>query len=114
MILSPRGPFRLFSCPSCLLSVAFQGALAAVKAAAVAGSSVLELCKIGDTKIETAAAGVYRKAGKDGLKIEKGIAFPTCVSVNHVVCHASPLESDPKVTLAAGDVVKMCRLSLFF
>ena len=39
-------------------------------------------------------------------KIEKGIAFPTCISVNHCVCHFSPLQSEDK-TLATGDVVKI-------
>lgn len=39
-------------------------------------------------------------------KIERGIAFPTCISVNNTVCHFSPLASDETV-LAEGDVVKM-------
>ena len=39
--------------------------------------------------------------------IVTGIAFPTCISVNHCVCHFSPLKSDPDVTLADGDLVKM-------
>lgn len=36
-----------------------------------------------------------------------GIAFPTCVSVNNCVCHFSPLKSDPIVTLANGNLVKV-------
>ena len=36
-----------------------------------------------------------------------GVAFPTCISLNNVVCHHCPLESDPVVTLKDGDVVKM-------
>ena len=39
-------------------------------------------------------------------KIEKGIAFPTCLSVNNTVCHFSPLASDEAV-LEEGDVLKM-------
>lgn len=38
--------------------------------------------------------------------LEKGVAFPTCVSVNNVVGHYSPLEGDT-VTLQEGDVVKV-------
>ena len=44
-------------------------------------------------------------------KIERGIAFPTCISVNNTVCHFSPLASDDSV-LEANDVVKMS-VSLF-
>lgn len=39
--------------------------------------------------------------------MRKGVAFPTCVSVNHVICHFSPLKSDPDVILSDGDVVKV-------
>ncbi len=39
-------------------------------------------------------------------KIEKGIAFPTCVSVNNTVCHFSPLAGDETI-LATNDIVKM-------
>jgi methionine aminopeptidase len=46
---------------------------------------------------------MYKNSKK---KIDKGVAFPTCVSVNNTVCHFSPLASDETV-LAANDVVKM-------
>jgi len=38
-----------------------------------------------------------------------GIGFPTCVSVNNVVCNFSPLRSDPEAstTLKNGDMVKI-------
>ncbi len=39
-------------------------------------------------------------------KIEKGVAFPTCISINNTVCHFSPLAGDETV-LAANDIVKM-------
>ena len=39
-------------------------------------------------------------------KIERGVAFPTCISVNNTVCHFSPLASDETV-MEAGDVLKM-------
>ena len=32
-----------------------------------------------------------------GAAIDKGVAFPTCVSVNECVCHNSPLASEPQV-----------------
>lgn len=38
--------------------------------------------------------------------MEKGVAFPTCVSVNDVIGHFSPLKGESKV-LKAGDVAKI-------
>jgi curved DNA binding protein len=48
-----------------------------------------------------AASKVFK--GKDMLK---GVAFPTCVSVNATVGHYCPL-ADDKAVLAAGDVAKV-------
>ncbi|XP_043708289.1 ERBB-3 BINDING PROTEIN 1 isoform X2 [Telopea speciosissima] len=39
-------------------------------------------------------------------KIERGVAFPTCVSINNTVCHFSPLASDEMV-LQEGDLLKI-------
>jgi curved DNA binding protein len=70
----------------------------------VAGKSVLELCKLGDSTIESIAKTVYNKG-----KVQKGIAFPTCVSPNEYVAHLAPLESDPeaKIELKQGDLVRI-------
>jgi len=66
------------------------------------GASIYELCKKGDELIEAETKSVYTK----NKKMEKGVAFPTSVSVNNVVGHFSPLESDSAV-LKEGDVVKI-------
>jgi methionine aminopeptidase len=68
------------------------------------GANLLAICKLGDAFIEEELKGVYTKG-----KIPKGIAFPTTISPNHVVCHWSPLEEDAeaKTTIAEGDVLKM-------
>ncbi len=58
------------------------------------GARVLDLCKYGDRKLEERCMSIYRGKDKDGNPIEKGLAFPTCVSVNELVCHVSPLEAD--------------------
>jgi curved DNA binding protein len=71
-----------------------------------AGKKVLELCIAGDKHIAEAVAPLYNKA-KAGVKVTKGSAFPTCISVNNVVSHVSPLPSDPEYTLKDGDVVKV-------
>jgi len=52
---------------------------------------------------DSQTALMYKNAKK---KIDKGVAFPTCVSVNNTVCHFSPLASDDSV-LVAKDIVKM-------
>merc|ERR1712137_1069449 len=48
---------------------------------------------------------LYNKKVKD-KKIEKGIAFPTCISVNELCGHFSPLKGESR-TLSAGDVAKI-------
>ncbi|CAN0120255.1 unnamed protein product [Phaeothamnion confervicola] len=44
-----------------------------------------------------------------GKPIDKGVSFPTCVSVNECICHNNPLESeaDAQRPLAEGDLVKV-------
>uniref|UniRef100_A0AAR2LMW5 Peptidase M24 domain-containing protein n=1 Tax=Pygocentrus nattereri TaxID=42514 RepID=A0AAR2LMW5_PYGNA len=78
-------------------------ALRLVIDAAKPGVSVLSLCEKGDAYIMTETGKVFKKE-KD---MKKGIAFPTCVSVNNCVCHFSPLKSDPDYTLKDGDLVKI-------
>jgi len=51
--------------------------------------------------IESELKKVYSKK-----KTEKGIAFPTCLSLNEICGHYSPLKSEP-ATLKDGDVVKI-------
>uniref|UniRef100_H3DC70 Proliferation-associated 2G4, b n=1 Tax=Tetraodon nigroviridis TaxID=99883 RepID=H3DC70_TETNG len=71
--------------------------------AAVAGTSVLSLCVKGDAFILEETGKIFKKE----KEMKKGIAFPTCVSVNNCVCHFSPVKSDPDVTLKDGDLVKI-------
>ena len=44
-------------------------------------------------------AHILFQAFKKDKKVQKGIAFPCCVSVNNCICHFSPMNSDPDVTL---------------
>lgn len=77
-------------------------------ALSVEGAKVLDICVEGDKLLEQGTGAVYNKPVK-GVRVGKGIAFPTCVSVNNTVAHFSPLESDPasSLTLAKDDVVKL-------
>jgi curved DNA binding protein len=76
-----------------------------VMAMCVPGARVVDICSAGDIAIVEKASLIFRN--KKGPKIEKGIAFPVCLSVNNCVCHYSPLPSDESVVLALGDVVKL-------
>ncbi|KAG6862487.1 hypothetical protein C0995_000033 [Termitomyces sp. Mi166 len=75
---------------------------------AVEGAKIIDLCIEGDKLIEAGTASVYNKPIK-GVKVSKGLAFPTCISVNNAVAHFSPLASDPQSeqVLAKDDVVKI-------
>jgi len=60
-------------------------------------TKAIELCDLGDESVTELANKVYAQK-KGGKKIERGLAFPTCISVNNCVGHYSPLRSE-------GDVV---------
>ncbi|PVD35986.1 hypothetical protein C0Q70_02956 [Pomacea canaliculata] len=66
-------------------------------------ASVLELCEYGDARLLEETGKVFKK----DKEMKKGIAFPTCISVNNCVCHFSPLKSEPDVRLQDGDMVKI-------
>lgn len=77
-------------------------ALQAVVKAAKAGVKVVDLCKIGDDAVADKVQSMFRG-------VEKGLAFPTSVSVNNCVCHNSPVpgeETTPQV-LVNGDVIRI-------
>jgi len=76
-------------------------ALVAVVAAAKAGAKVVDVCAVGDKLIEDECAKVFKSK-----EMEKGIAFPTCVSINSVIGHFSPLSTDTTV-IANGDLLKV-------
>lgn len=74
----------------------------------MAGASVRDICTFGDKRITERTVEVHKK----DKEMTKGIGFPVCVSVNHVVCHFSPSvaesdSKDPDVLLKNDDVVKI-------
>lgn len=78
-------------------------ALAVLVKECVAGTTARTLCERGDAFIDEEAAKVFKKE----KEMKKGVAFPSCVSVNQCICCFSPLRSEPDVTLVDGDVVKL-------
>jgi len=75
--------------------------LSKILAKVKAGANVMELCEFGDKEIQSECAKVYAKK-----KMEKGTAFPTCISCNEIAGHYSPLRSEP-AELEDGDLVKV-------
>mmetsp|Transcript_15753 Transcript_15753/g.23866 ORF Transcript_15753/g.23866 Transcript_15753/m.23866 type:complete len:399 (+) Transcript_15753:85-1281(+) len=72
----------------------------------VPGAKVVDLCQFGTTVMEAAAKKLYTKK-VNGVLLDRGVAFPVCISVNDVVCNHSPLSSEEVEPLKVGDVVKM-------
>ena len=70
----------------------------------VPGADIWEVCQKGDKKIEEEVGKVY--TSKKSKVKEKGIAFPTCINVNEVCGHFSPLKDESR-KLVEGDLVKM-------
>jgi curved DNA binding protein len=67
------------------------------------GESARDMCILGDKRL----AEETSKAFKKDKKLLKGIAFPTCVSVNNCICHYSPLISEADTVFADGDMIKI-------
>lgn len=79
-----------------------------VRGACVAGAKTIDLCKMGDDAILAEVATVYNKKDPETGEVPaKGVAFPTCISVNNCICHNSPISTDPEILLADGDLVKI-------
>jgi len=70
----------------------------------VPGAMVFDICKFGDELIVSEVASVYKKE----KEMDRGVAFPTSISVNNIACHFSPLESEKAGhALQKGDMVKI-------
>ncbi|CAO4374641.1 unnamed protein product [Caenorhabditis nigoni] len=67
------------------------------------GAVVGDLCDIGDKMILERTGKLYKKE----KNFTKGIAMPTCISVDNVICHFTPLKSEAPVVLKNGQVVKI-------
>lgn len=75
--------------------------LASVIQSCKADAKIADLCQQGDKYIQEAVSKEFK-----GKNIEKGVAFPTCISANHIVGHFSPLKEDNTV-IKGGDLLKI-------
>ncbi|KAL5814819.1 hypothetical protein ACOSQ4_025460 [Xanthoceras sorbifolium] len=57
-------------------------------------AKIVDIWEKGDAFIREQAGNMYKNVKK---KIERGVAFPTYISVNNTVCHFSPLASDETI-----------------
>jgi len=73
--------------------------------ACVPEAEISDVCALGDQMLEDETGKLYNKKDK-GKTIIKGIAFPTCISVNEIIGHFSPLKGEGRL-LKAGDIVKI-------
>lgn len=62
------------------------------------GAKVLDLCEFGHTVLNAQVQKLYTKK-VNGKAIDRGIAFPVCISVNDIVCNFSPLSNEETVRL---------------
>ncbi|GAA35285.2 metalloprotease ARX1, partial [Clonorchis sinensis] len=81
----------------------------------VPGAKIVELCKLGDQRIQDESAKLFKreKAMKKGKSFWclylPGISYPTSMSVNNIICHYSPIDGEENeiVELKDGDLVKI-------
>jgi curved DNA binding protein len=81
-------------------------ALTGLVSQCIAGAKIIDLCQFGTTVLESQTAKLYNKK-VNGMPVEKGVAFPVCISVNEVICNHSPLSSEELEPLKVGDTVKI-------
>ena len=82
----------------------FLACLAKAVELCVPGADIATVCATIDAMIEDEVKKTF--ASKKSKKLERGIAFPTTISVNHIMGYYSPLV-DESTQLADGDVAKM-------
>ncbi|KAM7540318.1 hypothetical protein Aperf_G00000027630 [Anoplocephala perfoliata] len=56
----------------------------------VPGAKIVELCEFGDQRILEETSKLFKKE----KEMKKGIAFPTTICVNNVICHYSPINGE--------------------
>lgn len=65
------------------------------------GKKIVDACAFADKLVDRQCEVVFKSK-----KIDKGIAFPTCISPNETVCHYSPLQTE-SADMKEGDILKI-------
>jgi curved DNA binding protein len=80
----------------------------------VPDADIADICDKGDKFIEEEIKKVYNN--KKAKKLERGVAYPTCINVNSITLNYSPLK-DESTVLKEGDIAKLdlgCHLDGYF
>mmetsp|Transcript_11431 Transcript_11431/g.16288 ORF Transcript_11431/g.16288 Transcript_11431/m.16288 type:complete len:100 (-) Transcript_11431:11-310(-) len=48
----------------------------------IPGAKIIDLCQFGTTVMQAQAGKLYTKKNSDGQLMDRGVAFPVCISVN--------------------------------
>lgn len=76
--------------------------------ACVPGANTKVLCDTGDEEVMTRLKTLFAKTkDAEGKRLTRGIAYPTNISVNEVLCNDSPFRVEEATILKDGDVVKL-------
>ena len=70
----------------------------------VVGADVHKVCQEGDHFIEDELKKIFNN--KKSKKLERGIAFPTCISINNICGHYSPMGDESSI-IQEGDLAKI-------
>lgn len=82
--------------------------IALLAAACVPGADTKTLCDLGDAEMNSRMKNLYSKAKDDnGRRIQKGICYPTNISVGEVLCNHSPFRADEATRLRPLHTVKI-------
>lgn len=71
-----------------IINLALQG----IVAQCLPGASIIDISEFGRTVIISQSAKLFTKKVA-GQVVDRGVAFPVCISVNDIVCNHAPLES---------------------
>lgn len=71
----------------------------------VEGADVSTVCGEVDTMIEAELLKVF--SNKKSKKLERGIGFPCCISINNTMGHCSPAAGEDSFKLANEQIVKI-------
>lgn len=66
-----------------------NAALSKVISLCIPGADIFTVCQEGDKLMVEELQKVF--SNKKSKKLERGIAFPTCISVNNIMGHYSPM-----------------------
>jgi methionine aminopeptidase len=63
----------------------------------LAGAKIIDVCEFGTAVINAQTAKLFTKK-VNGQAVDRGVAFPVCISVNDIVCNCSPLATEEMVS----------------